>query len=139
MQDGSLQPFENRTDWERLDAMTDEEIETAALSDPDNPPLTDEELARMMRVPNVQEIRERLGLTVEEFADRYALDRWQVRRWESREEFVSPDLALYLMMIDIHPEAVIDAIRVYRSPRAMPTADASQEPESMPRKKRKSA
>jgi hypothetical protein len=32
-------------DWARLDAMTDQEIEAAATSDPDNPPLTDEQLA----------------------------------------------------------------------------------------------
>jgi putative transcriptional regulator len=31
----------------RLDAMTDEEITAAAESDPDNPPLTDEELERV--------------------------------------------------------------------------------------------
>lgn len=37
-------------DWAKLDAMTDEEIEAAARSDPDNPPLTDEELAQMRRV-----------------------------------------------------------------------------------------
>ncbi len=35
---------ESRTDWARLDAMTEEEIEANALSDPDNPPWTDEEL-----------------------------------------------------------------------------------------------
>ena len=139
MPDGSLQPFESQTDWERFDSMTDEEVEAAALSDPDNPPLTDEELARMMRVPNVQEIRERLGLTVEEFADRFALSPWQVKRWEAREEYVSWEIGLYLRVIDIHPEAVVDAIRVYRSPRAMPSADTNQEPEPMPRKKRRSA
>ena len=33
----------------RLDAMTDEEITAAALSDPDNPPITDEEWARARR------------------------------------------------------------------------------------------
>lgn len=33
-----------RTDWARLDAMTEEEIEANALTDPDNPPWTDEEL-----------------------------------------------------------------------------------------------
>jgi uncharacterized protein (DUF4415 family) len=33
-----------KTDWARLDAMTEEEIEANALSDPDNPPWTDEEL-----------------------------------------------------------------------------------------------
>ena len=34
-------------DWAKLDAMTDAEIEAAALSDPDNPPLTDEDFAKM--------------------------------------------------------------------------------------------
>lgn len=36
---------EGRTDWARIDAMTEEEIEANALSDPDNPPWTEEELA----------------------------------------------------------------------------------------------
>jgi len=38
---------EGRTDWARLHAMTEEEIERNALEDPDNPPLTSDELARM--------------------------------------------------------------------------------------------
>ena len=32
-------------DWRRLDALTDAEIIAAALADPDNPPLSDKELA----------------------------------------------------------------------------------------------
>ena len=36
-----------RTDWARLRAMTEEEIERNAADDPDNPPLTSEELARL--------------------------------------------------------------------------------------------
>jgi hypothetical protein len=39
-------------DWAKLDAMTDEEIEAAALSDPDNPPLTDEDFARVRVIIN---------------------------------------------------------------------------------------
>lgn len=38
-------PTAGRTDWTRLRAMTEEEINAAALADDDNPPLTDEELA----------------------------------------------------------------------------------------------
>ncbi len=33
------------TDWARLDAMTEEEIERNAADDPDNPPWTDEDWA----------------------------------------------------------------------------------------------
>ncbi len=35
----------DRTDWERVRNMTEEEIDANALADPDNPPWTDEELA----------------------------------------------------------------------------------------------
>jgi uncharacterized protein (DUF4415 family) len=47
----------------RLDALTDAEITAAALSDPDNPPLTAEEFARARRVgrpPKAPEDRKRL-------------------------------------------------------------------------------
>ena len=140
MPDGSLQPYEEEMDWERFHALSDEEIEAAALSDPDNPPLTEEELARMMRVPNVREIREKLGLSLEAFAERFALNPWQVKRWEAREEHTSWEANLYLRVIDTHPEAVDDAIRAYRSPRAIPKEEPkSQPPASMPGKRRKSA
>ena len=54
-------------DWSRADAMTEEEIHTAALADPDAQPLTP---ARMRRTPQVRIIRRALGLSQEEFATR---------------------------------------------------------------------
>jgi putative transcriptional regulator len=36
----------DKTDWARIDAMTDEEVVAAALSDPDAQPLTPEQLAK---------------------------------------------------------------------------------------------
>ena len=45
----------------RLDAMTDEEITAAAELDPDNPPLTDDELARLRLARRVQAVRARTG------------------------------------------------------------------------------
>ena len=44
-------------DWARIDAMTDEEIEAAAVADPDNPPLTDEQLRSMRRVTSEEHAR----------------------------------------------------------------------------------
>ena len=38
----------------RLDAMSDEEIERLAREDPDNPPLTDQELSRMVAARSVR-------------------------------------------------------------------------------------
>ena len=39
----------SRTDWDKVMAMTDEEIRARALADPDAQPMTAEELARMKR------------------------------------------------------------------------------------------
>ena len=36
---GEKSPGPSRTDWARLNAMTEEDIERGALSDPDNPPI----------------------------------------------------------------------------------------------------
>ena len=59
------------TDWARLDAMTDEEVIAAALSDPDAQPLTPKRLSAMRRTPQVRIIRRALGLSQEEFAARF--------------------------------------------------------------------
>ncbi len=43
-------PADGGTDWARVLAMTEEEIERNAAEDPDNPPLTAEELAGLQLV-----------------------------------------------------------------------------------------
>jgi putative transcriptional regulator len=47
-------PPVGKTDWARVDAMTDEEVMAAALSDPDAQPLSPEQLAKMKRVSRVK-------------------------------------------------------------------------------------
>ncbi len=47
----------DRTDWTALRAMTDEEINAAAVTDPDNPPRTAERAKRLQRVPQTKVIR----------------------------------------------------------------------------------
>ena len=42
-QDGTLVPTQGRTDWARLNAMRDEEIEHTIATDPDAPPLLTQE------------------------------------------------------------------------------------------------
>jgi hypothetical protein len=64
--DGSTRPFPpDRTDWAALRAMTEDEINAAAVGDSDNPPLTPERDARMKRVPQVKVMRRALGLKQE--------------------------------------------------------------------------
>lgn len=40
--DRSLRPLKDRTDWKRVNALTDAEIEAAVASDPDAAPIADE-------------------------------------------------------------------------------------------------
>ncbi len=108
--DGSIRPIDDRTDWARLNAMTDEEIEANALGDPDNPPLTDAELARMRRVPNPREIRTRLNLTQEQFAKRFHLRLGTIRDWEQGKKEPDSAAKVLLRVIDREPEAVDRAL-----------------------------
>jgi putative transcriptional regulator len=108
--DGTTRLIEDRTDWARLEAMTEEEIEANALSDPDNPPSTPEELARMRPVPNPRRIRERLHLTQEQFAERFEIPLDTLRVWEQRIAFVDPSVWTLLRIIDKDPEAVVKAL-----------------------------
>jgi putative transcriptional regulator len=89
---------------------TEEEIEAAALSDPDNPPLSPERMARMKRVPQVKVIRRALALTQEEFAARYRIPLGALRDWEQGR--AEPDQAAraYLTVIAREPDKVRDAL-----------------------------
>src|SRR5262249_15532991 len=62
--------------------MPEEEIEAAAMSDPDNPPLTEKQLRRMKRVPRVRTLRRALGLSQEEFAARFQIPLGTLCDWE---------------------------------------------------------
>ena len=44
-------PPRGKTDFARLRSLSEEEIDRRAVSDPDCPPLTQEELSEMERVP----------------------------------------------------------------------------------------
>jgi hypothetical protein len=61
-------PRLGKADWNKLAERTEGELHQAALDDPDNPPLTDDELARFAPPPDVRKIREQLELTQSEFA-----------------------------------------------------------------------
>ena len=94
----------------RLEAMTGEEALQRALADEDNPPLTDEELARMRRVPNPQQIREDLGLTQREFARQFEIALGTLRDWEQGTRRPDSAAKAYLRVIEKNPDAVRAAL-----------------------------
>lgn len=104
-------PTAEATDWVRVDAMTDEEAEANALTDPDNPPMTSEQLSAAPRTPQVKIIRRALRLTQEEFSARYRIPLGMLRDWEQgRSEPDQPDRA-YLKVIAVDPNGTAAALR----------------------------
>ena len=80
--DGSYRPARRRTDWDRVRAITDEEIEAAAASDPDALPL-DEEFWAKARVVFPRQIgKKHTGLRIDE--DVLAWFRAQGRGYQTR-------------------------------------------------------
>jgi putative transcriptional regulator len=104
-------PIETDTDWDRVNAMTNEEVLAAALSDPDAQPIsrgTDEELAKigLHRIVNTRRLRDRLGLTQEEFASRYRIPVGTLRDWEQGRKFPDAPARAYLTVIEKDPNVV---------------------------------
>jgi putative transcriptional regulator len=100
-----------RHDWSRADAMTEQQIHAAALSDPDAQPLTQQRLNAMRRTPRVRVIRRALGLSQEGFAARFHIPLGTLRDWEQGRK--DPDTAAraYLRVIGHNPAAVTEALR----------------------------
>jgi putative transcriptional regulator len=108
--DGSTRQLKDKTDWNRLREMADEEVHAAALADPDAPPLTDADYARMTRVPRVKTLRRALHLTQEEFATRYHIPLGTLRDWEEGRCKPDQPAHAYLMVIASNPEGVRRAL-----------------------------
>jgi putative transcriptional regulator len=110
------EPFRDTgTDWDAVNALTDEEVHAAALSDPDAQPLpqgTDEELEKLglHRVVNTKRLRDRLGMTQEAFADVYRIPVGTLRDWEQRRKIPDAPARAYLRVIEKNPEMVANSL-----------------------------
>jgi putative transcriptional regulator len=98
------------TDWRAFDAMSEEERHQAALSDPDCPPLTEEQLARARRMPTVRALRLRLNMTQEEFAAKFHLPLGTIRDWEQGAHRPDKAAQVLLKVIEKDPDAVARAL-----------------------------
>jgi putative transcriptional regulator len=104
-------PAPTPEDKARLDAMSDEEITAAALSDPDNPPMVEEEIDRLAAARAAKTARRRTGLTQRDFAQRYRINLGRLRDIEqARNARADSALLAYLMVIARDPDAVDRAL-----------------------------
>jgi putative transcriptional regulator len=95
---------------EALPPMSEADIMASALSDPDNPPLTEADLARLKPLPKARALRLRLRLTQEEFAARYRIPLGTLRDWEQRRAEPDKTALAYLAVIAAEPEAAARAL-----------------------------
>ena len=101
-----------QTDWDAVDALSDEEVEQAALSDPDAPPTTLESLANFQRAVDIKAIRKELSLTQAQFATTFHLSLTTVQAWEQGQSLPDPVARTLLRVIERNPQAVKDALAV---------------------------
>lgn len=94
----------------KWDAITDEDIEKAAASDPDAPLLTEEQLNRMVRRPNVKAIRESLSMTQKEFADTFGIPLRTLQEWEQNRRIPDFTTMSYLRVIAKKPDVVKEVL-----------------------------
>jgi putative transcriptional regulator len=90
----------------RLDALSDEEITAAALSDPDNPPLTEEELQILDDVRFLREVRRETGLSQAKFAETFRINLARLRDLEQGRTRPDSALRAYYTIIARRPEVV---------------------------------
>jgi putative transcriptional regulator len=95
---------------ERLESMTDAEITLAAEQDPDNPPLTEAELAKVRSARLVRRVRGRLGLSQAAFAKAYRISTGRLRDLEQGRTQADSALVAYLTVIEKEPDAVRRAL-----------------------------
>ena len=94
----------------RLDAMTEADITAAALSDPDNPPLTDDELSRLAAARRLRAVRRHTGLSQARFAAEFRISVGRLRDLEQGRTTADSALLAYLTVIEREPEAVKRAL-----------------------------
>lgn len=94
----------------RLTSMTDAEIEAAARSDEDSPPLSEDRLAGLKRVTIARSARWRSGMTQKAFADAFGFTIGRLRDLEQGR--TRPDKATesYLRLIREDAKAVMEAL-----------------------------
>ena len=112
MPDGTTQPFpDEEMDWAAFDALTEEDIQAAALSDPDCPPLSEERAKKFKRVYTTRFMRRALGLTQEEFSAKFRIPLGTLRDWDQGKSVPDQAARAYLTVIAKNPTAVEEALK----------------------------
>jgi DNA-binding transcriptional regulator YiaG len=113
-----MEAVRRQTDWRRLDALSEAEIDRAIAEDPDAAPDLADALrsGAFRRVDpassevDVVAIRARSGLSQRAFAHRFGLDLRALQDWEQGRRRPTRSVASYLRVIDRAPQTVAEAL-----------------------------
>jgi putative transcriptional regulator len=103
-------PIETGTDWDAVNALTEEQTHAAALADPDAAPIPVHATPGLTTVVNTKRLRDRLGITQEAFAARYRIPLGTLRDWEQGRKFPDAPARAYLTIIDRDPGVVANLL-----------------------------
>ena len=120
LDDGTTRPMHDPMDWAAVDALTEDEIMAAAMSDPDAQPLSEASLATAKRGPHPRFLRMKLRLSREEFAARYHFPLDVLIDWEIHKSHPDEIVRAYLKAIAADPDGVAKAVA--DTPRREPQA-----------------
>jgi putative transcriptional regulator len=102
------------TDWQRIDAMTDEDIARQIAEDPDVAPDMSEALERgefeVVWGIDVQHVRSRTGLDQTSFARRFGIPLDELIEWEAWGRVPNRTVWMYLKVIEREPELMSRAV-----------------------------
>lgn len=107
--DPDRQPRLSEETRERLDRLTDEQLNANALSDPDNPPLTAHELERIRAAHAVKRARAATGLSQNAFAKRFRIGPARLKDWEQGRTMPDSAALAYLRVIE-QEQKVVEAV-----------------------------
>ena len=110
---GSTAARKGRTDWPRVDALSDNDIARAASTDKDTRLLTTRDLEEAYRVPrgvDVRGLRRRLRMSQGAFARKYGFSVDSLQDWEQGRVGPSRAARVLLTVIAREPEAVDRAL-----------------------------
>lgn len=107
----------SKVDWAKVTRISEKDIAKQIASDADTAPIfTDAELDRARRVipsasvRNVKSLRRRLGLSQQQFADRYGFSVETIRNYEQGHRQPTGPARVLLQVIASEPDAVTRAL-----------------------------
>lgn len=104
----------------RLKNVADGKVEARALSDADNPPLTELQLSRMALAREVRRVREKTGLSQSQFARRFHIGLARLRDFEQARSEPDFIVRVFLRMIMEDPRKADRLVKLVERESATP-------------------